>query len=162
MMITEVLSFVSAAHKIPGITRIALIGSLATDKPEPKDVDLLVTVTDEADLAPLAEVARKLNGHMQSRNRGGEVFLMNPAGEYIGRTCPWKRCGPGIRASCDAQNCGQRQYLHDDLQDVHLQEELIAEPPIELWPHVFTRIQPPGDIREGLLEPLEQINREIS
>ena len=51
------------AGRLPGVTRIALIGALATDEPEPKDADLLVTVSDEADLAPLATPGRKLNGH---------------------------------------------------------------------------------------------------
>jgi predicted nucleotidyltransferase len=31
-----------AAIQLPGIVRIALVGSLATEKPEPKDVDLLI------------------------------------------------------------------------------------------------------------------------
>jgi predicted nucleotidyltransferase len=33
---------------------IALIGSIVTAKPTPKDIDLLVTVTDDADLTSLA------------------------------------------------------------------------------------------------------------
>ena len=59
---------------MPGVLRIALIGSLTTDEPDPKDADVLVTVADEADLAPLAGLGRKLQGHAQSFNRGGEVF----------------------------------------------------------------------------------------
>ena len=52
--------FVRAAAGIPGVRRIALIGSIVTDKPNPKDIDLLVTVTHDADLAPLALCARRL------------------------------------------------------------------------------------------------------
>ena len=37
-------SFVRAACLCPGLRRIALLGSLATAKAIPKDVDLLVTV----------------------------------------------------------------------------------------------------------------------
>ena len=33
--------FVQAAGAIPGVLRVALIGSIVTDKPNPKDIDLL-------------------------------------------------------------------------------------------------------------------------
>jgi predicted nucleotidyltransferase len=89
-LIAEVRPFVHAASRLPGVLRIALIGSLATDEPDPKDVDMLVTVTDDADFAPLAKLGRKLEGHAQGFNRGGEVFLADPQGNYLGRTCPWK------------------------------------------------------------------------
>ena len=65
-LLSEVLTFVQAASKLAGVTRIALIGSLTTDEPDPNDVDMLVTVTDETDLAPLATLGRKLSGHCQS------------------------------------------------------------------------------------------------
>ena len=100
--IAEVLAFVRGASRLPGVTRIALLGSLTTDEPEPEDADVLVTVTNEADLAPLAKLAHQLRGHLQQINRGADVFLADPAGNYLGRTCPWKRCGPGIRLRCDA------------------------------------------------------------
>jgi hypothetical protein len=72
-LIAEVLPFVRAASRLPGVLRIALIGSLTTDEPNPKDADMLVTVTDDADLAPVAKLGRKLQGHAQGFNRGGEV-----------------------------------------------------------------------------------------
>ena len=43
-LLVGVRAFVHAARQLPGITRIALIGSLTTTKPDPKDADLLVTV----------------------------------------------------------------------------------------------------------------------
>jgi hypothetical protein len=132
-----------------------LIGSLTTDEPEPNDVDMLVTVTDEADVAPLATLGRKLSGHTQSFGRGGEVFLANPQGDYLGRTCPWKRCGPGIRMSCDALHCGQRLYLHDDLETIQLAKDLIAAPPLELWPQVVARVPIPQDVEQGLVALLK-------
>ncbi len=155
-LIAEVLAFVRAASQLPGVTCIALIGSLTTDEPDPEDADLLVTVTDDADLAPLATLARKLQGHAQSFNRGGEVFLADPHGNYLGRTCPWKRCGPGIRASCDALHCGQRLYLHDDLEAIQLPKSLVAAPPIELWPQVVARVPIPEDVEQGLTGPLRE------
>jgi hypothetical protein len=155
-LLSEALIFALAASQLAGVTRIALIGSLATDKPDPKDADMLVTVSDDADLAPLATLARKLQGHCQSQNLGGEVFLADPAGRYLGRTCPWRQCGPGIRMSCDAQHCGRRPYLHDDLRTIRLDESLVAAPPVELWPRVVARVPVPEDVERELLSPLRE------
>jgi hypothetical protein len=157
-LIAEVLHFVRAAGKLPGVLRIALIGSLTTDEPNPKDADMLVTVTDDADLAPLAKLGRKLQGHAQGFNRGGEVFLADPEGNYLGRTCPWKRCGPGIRASCDALHCGRRHYLHDDLEAICLAKDLIAAPPLELWPEIVMRVPLPEDVEQALIVPLRDLD----
>ena len=114
-LLTGVLAFTQVASPVSGVIRIALIGSLATSKAEPKDADALVTITDEADLTLLAAHGRKLLGHCQSRNRGSDIFLAHPSVQYLGRLCSWKRCEPGIRVNCDALHCGQRHYLHDDL-----------------------------------------------
>jgi hypothetical protein len=155
-LMTEVLAFTQSASRLSGVTRIALIGSLTTDEPDPKDADLLVSVTEDMDLAPLAKLGRQLQGRTQSFRHGGEVFLADPDDHYLGRTCPWKRCGPGIRVSCDALHCGRRSYLHDDLQVVRLAEDLVAEPPIELWPLVLTRVPVPEDVERNLLQPLRK------
>jgi hypothetical protein len=44
-LLEDALQFVCTARRLPGVLRIALLGSLAATKPEPKDVDLLLTVT---------------------------------------------------------------------------------------------------------------------
>lgn len=155
-LLAEALAFVRAASRLRGVTRIALIGSLTTEEPDPKDVDLLVTVTDDVDLAPLARLGRKLQGHAQSFARGGEVFLADPRGNYLGRTCPWKRCSPGIRISCDALHCGRRPYLHDDLETISLDGSLILAPRIELWPQIVARVPVPTDMEQALLLPLRE------
>ena len=157
-LIAEVLTFVRAARQLPGVERIALLGSLTTAKPEPKDADLLVTVANDAELAPLATLARKLQGHTQGLNRGGEVFLADPEDHYLGRICPWKRCAPGVRTSCDALHCGRRPYLHDDLDAVRLAPELVAAPPIVLWPIIRASVRIPPDIEDGLLRPLKELS----
>jgi predicted nucleotidyltransferase len=54
--------FVAAAGQIAGVRRIAVLGSIVTTKPNPKDIDVLVVVADDADLAPLAACARRLQG----------------------------------------------------------------------------------------------------
>jgi hypothetical protein len=73
-LLREVLRFVRTASTIPGVTRIALVGSLATTKPNPKDADVLVSVTDDVDLARLATAGRTLKGRAQTRNSGADIF----------------------------------------------------------------------------------------
>lgn len=155
-LLLAVLDFVRAARALTGVRRIALLGSLTTSKPIPKDVDLLVEVEDSMALDHLARFKRKLLGKtMQTGDGcGAEVFLCNPYGEYLGRICSWKQCAPGIRQSCLAQHCGQRQYLYDDLQSVRLDSSVVAEPPLELWPRLVARVELPDDVREVLVEPL--------
>ena len=94
--------FVAGARGVAGVRRISLVGSIDTTKPNPKDIDVLVVVSDHADLSLLATHARRLQGHAQSLNRGADMFLANERGDYIGRTCRWKDCRPGLRRACDA------------------------------------------------------------
>ena len=147
--------FAQSAAGLPGVMRIAVIGSITTDRQNPKDIDLLVTVSDEADLKPLAALARRLAGRLQGYNLGADVFLASESGRYLGRTCPWVLCRPGVRASCDALHCGRRPHLHDDLQTVNLADGLIAAPPLELWPAVVRRCEVPKDV-EGLVAVFEE------
>ena len=107
---------------------------------------MIVTVEDDMDLTALAKLGRQLAGHAQSRNKGADVFLADPTGSYIGRTCHWNECRPGIRASCDAMHCGHRHYLHDDLGAVTLSARLVKEPPVDLWPQVVRRAKLPEDV----------------
>jgi len=116
---------------------------------------MLITVDDDADLAMLATAGRKLKGRAQSRNKGADIFLADPSGNYIGRICHWRECYPGIRASCDARHCGRRAYLHDDLDDVMLNASLIKTPPLELWPKIVRRIELPRDVETRLVQPME-------
>jgi hypothetical protein len=159
-LLLEVLRFVRYARECNGVRRVALVGWLARQKTDPKDADVLVVVEDNADLAPLAAAGRRLKGRAQSRNKGADIFLANPAGEYIGRTCHWRECQPGIRASCDARHCGRRPFLHDDLDDVSLDAALITAPPLEMWPNVVRRGQLPGDVEVELVKPLQAERRD--
>ena len=140
--------FAASARQITGVRRIAVLGSIVTAKPDPKDIDVLVVVADDADLAPLATCSRRLQGHAQSVNRGADVFLADEHGTYIGRTCHWKDCRPGVRRSCDAIHCGRRPYLHDDLDAIALNSSLVLSPPVALWPNVERRGQLPPDVEE--------------
>ena len=58
--------------------------------------------------------------------------------------------------ACDARNCGRREFLHDDLDAITLGGELVARPPIELWPEIIRRGKVPTDIKELLLRKLEE------
>ena len=147
-------SFVRAARLCPGVRRIALLGSLATAKAIPKDVDLLVTVERAIDLTLLARAGQRLKGLAQTINLGADIFLADTAGHYLGRICHYRECHP--RAACRAQHCGLRPHLNDDLQLVTLSEDLLASPPIELWPKVIRRLVVPEDLEEILLTMLER------
>lgn len=155
-LLEGVYRFVQSATSLPGVLRVALVGSIVTARADPKDVDVLVSVADGADLTRLAALARRLKGRLQSLNRGADVFLADERGRYLGRTCEWKTCGPGVRASCDALHCGHRAYLHDDLAMVRLADELTTAPPLELWPAVVRRCTVPADVERliaNLAEP---------
>jgi predicted nucleotidyltransferase len=152
-LLAAALKFASRAAELPGVKRIALIGSLTRDEPEPKDVDMLVTVADDLDLEPLATAARKLSGRAQQLGRGADVFLANERNEYIGRTCPWRECAPGVRASCDADHCGRRHYLHDDLRSVRLDSAQVKAPQVVLWPALQCQISVPADVQACLIKP---------
>lgn len=156
-LLAGVLRFVQATRQIDGVLQIALIGSLTTNKPRPKDADLLVTVRDDANLVPLAAAGRKLKGHAQQQNRGADIFLCSAEGGYLGRTCHWKECRPGVRLSCDAQHCGRRPFLHDDLQAITLLWQTIAAPPLVLWPQVLAHSTVPEDVERLLLDSLRSI-----
>lgn len=155
-MFAEVQQFVRSARTIEGVKRIALIGSLAKDKEFPKDIDLLVTVAGGCDLTVLAKLGRKLSGHMNSCQAGADVFLASEDGEYIGRTCPWRHCGRGVRTSCDALHCGRRPFLHDDLDPIRLSDDLIAQPPVVHWPDICVANSVPNDVRLNLIDELVQ------
>jgi predicted nucleotidyltransferase len=67
-LLNAVLAFVRAARSTPGVLRIALLGSLATEKPVPKDADVLVTIDPAMDLAPLGRLGRRLQETAQTIN----------------------------------------------------------------------------------------------
>ena len=127
---------------------------MTTAKAIPKDVDLLVTIEQRVDLTQLARAGRRLKGLAQTINLGADIFLADSAGHYLGRICQYRECHP--RVACRAQHCGLRAHLNDDLQIVTLLKDLIAWPPVELWPKVVRTLTPPADVEEILLTKLER------
>ena len=143
-LLRAALAFVRAARSVPGVHRIALLGSLATAKSVPKDAEVLVTIDASIDLAPLARIGRRLKGTAQTINLGADIFVADETGRYLGRICHYRECR--ARATCRALNCGRRQHLNDDLQIVTLSPALTWAPPIDLWPRIVTRSPVPADI----------------
>ena len=153
-LLGEAFQFVRAVSRMSGALRVALVGSLLTEKLAPKDIDLLVTIEPQCDLLHIAAAGRRLKGRAQGWNKGADIFLANPDGQYVGRTCNWRECAPGIRLACKAQHCGRRHFLNDDLHIVKLSSELIASPALELWPAIVRRSTLPRDVEAILVEPL--------
>ena len=151
-LLRAVLKFVRRARKVDGVRRISLQGSLTTNKPSPKDADVLVIVSDDIDLGPLAKAARQLQGRAQNINLGADIFLALPDDHYIGRICHWRECR--LRIACRAQHCSQREHLNDDLNVVTLATEIVRHPPTDLWPEIVPRMELPKDVEEILLAPL--------
>ena len=153
--------FVISASGLPGVFRIALIGSLLTAKPRPKDVDVLVTIADDIDLVALARIGRRLKGKAQAKlNSGADVFLATPAMHYIGRICHYRECRP--RVLCCARHCGAVPHLADDLDVVDLSPELLATPPLEVYPALVARVAIPADVERLLLSPLRSLAEPLS
>jgi hypothetical protein len=150
-LLDEVLAFVGRARICPGVRRIAMVGSLLTDNPGPKDADVMVSVDAGADLVSLARAGRGLKGRAQQCNLGADIFLCDPDGRYVGRICKYKECAPGIRVSCRADWCGRRPHLCDDLHDLTLPAAVTVTPMLELWPAVVRRGAIPADVEERVV-----------
>ena len=149
-----VLEFVLAARTLRGVKRIALLGSLVTDKGRPKDADVLVAVAEDVDLDALARAGRRLKGRAQGINSGADVFLATTEGQYVGRVCHYRDCHP--RAACQARHCGARLHLNDDLDILALPPDLIASPPLLLHPQVFAISAVPDDVASWLVVALQR------
>jgi hypothetical protein len=48
--------------------------------------------------------------------------------------------------ACEAQHCGRRPHLYDDLGVVNLAAGLVAAPPLEIWPTLVRRGPLPADV----------------
>jgi predicted nucleotidyltransferase len=145
-LISAGLDFVEAVSQMPGVERVALVGSICTTKPDPKDVDVLVTIAPSVDMEKLATLGRKLKGAMQGINSGADIFLAGLDGTYLGRTCSYKECH--YRRSCEGRHCRPASYLCDDLHNLDLDRGLIANPPLVLHPQIVVRGELPGDLMD--------------
>lgn len=152
VLLAAVRDFVREAAGHAGVVRISLIGSLTTNKAVPKDADVLVRIDGAIELAELARAGRRLKGRAQNINLGGDIFLADMAGHYLGRVCHYRECHS--RVLCRARHCGLRDHLNDDLDELTLSTDLIAAPPIDLWPQVIRRVPVPPDVETILFSGL--------
>ncbi len=148
-LLHEVKRFVQSASQVPGVRRIALVGSLATDKLQPKDADVLVTIAQSIEMDSLARAGRRLKGKGQSRGSGADIFLCRSNGDYVGRLCSYRDCHP--RMACMGTQCHLGTRICDDFDQVLLKQELIRDPPLELWPKVVRRHSIPVDVENALI-----------
>lgn len=151
-----VVKFVKNARSIDGVEMISLIGSLATEKPIPKDVDLLVKVSTEISdqsIRDLATQKRKLLGKTMKTGDscGADVFICDSENEYLGRMCSYRECHP--RRSCEAQSCGD--YINDDFHNITLDKSILEKPSITLWPEIAANVEIPQDVESIIVSGLK-------
>lgn len=139
--------FFERAIKLESITRIALIGSICTEKKNPKDIDLLITVTSGSDITPISKLKRQMAGRIQRGLLGADIFLMEE-GQYMGRPCRFRE--PHPRAACghEGLRCDfDRPFLCDTSCAFSLKKELLNSPPIILYPKFRASIEVPKDVQ---------------
>jgi predicted nucleotidyltransferase len=151
---TELLAalrwFLDRVRTLPGIESVALIGSLATEEPNPKDLDVLVMVEPGADLAALAQLGRQAAGRRQHGVWGVDLFL-GENGRHIGRACKFRE--PHPRVSCGRFRCVPgRPFLCDTSEVFTLDAGLISAPPLTLYPAPKAAAALPADVRAAFPE----------
>jgi len=142
--------FVTEAPKLESVEQIALVGSLCTDQKKPRDLDLLVTVKPGSPIKALGKLKRKLQGKISRGSMGSDVFIVE-GGCCIGRACQYRE--PWPRADCMARKlrCADgRESLCDTSANFSLDQHIIDNPPVILWPEVKQNADVPADVQELL------------
>ena len=138
------MEFVAHARNVKGVIRIALIGSILTDKKAPKDIDLLVNVSTDIDIKSLAARGRQMKGKSQTLNLGADIFLSSIDNQYIGRLCRYRDCHP--RVSCQGADCRPDSWICTDLRVIKIHSTLIESPPLVVWPKTLIGQPLPDDV----------------
>jgi len=139
--------FFNRATKLESVTRIALIGSICTDKKNPKDIDILLTIAPAADIAPISKLKRQMSGRIQRGLLGADIFLAEE-GSYIGRPCRFREPHPRVGCAQDGLRCDfNRPFLCDTSCSFELKKEVITSPPIILYPRLLTAGKIPADVQ---------------
>ena len=82
---------------------------------------------------------RRRPGQARSLERAGYVHRPNVSLEGLP-----PGCSPSLRCAA----CGRRPYLHDDLEAIHLNANVVLTPPVTIWPLVERRVKLPPDVEE--------------
>jgi hypothetical protein len=141
-------TFVRRIICVRGVERVALVGSVATEKSNPKDIDFLLTVGPNLDIQAAATAGRKLKGHLQGHASGADVFLCNQDHEYIGRTCNYRECH--TRVACEGADCRPGSWLKTDFHLLKLEQSLCKNPPVTIWPVQEVAVPVPADVQQML------------
>jgi predicted nucleotidyltransferase len=138
--------FVEKASKLEEVEQIALIGSLCKDQRKPKDLDLLVTIAAGSEVKRVAKLRRGLQGRISRGSMGADVFIVED-GANIGRACQYRDPWPRVACSEAKLRCLQdRQWLCDTSADFTLDQKLIDQPPVILWPKAKACTGIPEDV----------------
>ena len=141
--------FVDRAKKLESVKQIALVGSICTNKKNPKDIDILLTIATDSDIAPLSKLKRQMQGRTQRGLLGADVFLVEE-GQYIGRPCRFRDPHPRVACAHDGLRCNlDRAFLCDTSAAFKLKNELLTSPPIILYPEFQAKISVPADVLAG-------------
>jgi predicted nucleotidyltransferase len=139
--------FVDRAKKVESVKQIALIGSICTGKQNPKDIDILLTIAANTDIAPIARLSRQMLGRIQRGLLGADVFLVEE-GRYLGRPCRYREPHPRVVCAHDNLRCSlDRAFLCDTSMAFKLKGKLLASPPIILYPEFQAKVVVPADVR---------------
>ena len=149
-LLLAVCSFVRAARICPGVLRIALMGSLVTNKPIPKDADVLVTIDDTTDLTGLARAASAPQG-VCSNHQPSSLMRLGVTSDAFASIASAIRAWHASPSIADAAPTSTMTHV------VTLSKELLAAPPIDLWPDVVPRVKVPPDVEALLLTELERV-----
>ena len=142
--------FMEEASRLEEVDQVALVGSLCTAQKKPRDLDLLVTVSPGSSIKALGKLKRKLQGKISRGSMGSDVFIAE-GGRYIGRACQYRE--PWPRADCMARKlrCADgREFLCDTSANFSLDQDVIDNPPVILWPEVKQNADVPADVQKLL------------
>jgi predicted nucleotidyltransferase len=121
--------FVREASQVQGVEEIVAFGSYVTAKPEPRDLDLMVFVSEDADIPHLAKCARRLTPIYY----GWEVLLFEAdTRRYLGRVCFRKQC-PARSVDCAVPGCGAIPLVRAVLGFTFNPAQAFAHRPEVLW-----------------------------
>src|SRR5438128_8757461 len=149
------LGYVRALRAISIVESITLFGSLTTEKPDPKDVDLLIVLVETIKLRRLEKgaldgskaafdelvflnKAARAEKYKQRQRQIADLFVATSQYEYIGDL------------SLDYDKDPLKRYY----EPMNLPEVLSKSFPIKLWPEIELSTKTPQDVLQCLVRPL--------
>ena len=147
-LLIAVCSFVRAARSVRGCC------VSVTNKPIPKDADVLVTIDDTTDLTGLARAGRRLKGLLKPSTlapTSSSLMRLGVTSDAFASIASAIRAWHASPSIADAAPTSTMTHV------VTLSKELLAAPPIDLWPDVVRRLKVPPDVDALLLTELERV-----